>query len=211
MTLQTFISLSSDTYKVLSYFYITIYENWGFNIRIIERYLKISDEAFFKTLYLLKISGIISFQIDKENSRVFLSLGQSPVNLNIENWPINLITLFNTIVFQNERKQLYDLINYVYRNLDKYDEDTMSEFFDSSIEDKKIIIDTDKLKSDSRKLRKLSRKLQDDKAKVIFNYFYDVYKKSYFIRITETLKSEELKEAKELCSQYPSFSSEFFI
>jgi len=87
----------------------------------------------------------------------------------------------------------------------------MSEFFDSSIEDKKIIIDTDKLKSDSRKLRKLSRKLQDDKAKVIFNYFYDVYKKSYFIRITETLKSEELKEAKELCSQYPSFSSEFFI
>lgn len=210
MTLTTFLSLSPDTYKVLSYFYIFIYENWIFNIRIIERYLNISNEMFFKTLYLLKISDIISFQVDKERSKIYLTLGQSPIDLNIEDWPINLIILFNKIVFQNEIEKLQLAVNYVYKNLDKYDGETMEEYLNKEILLKEVKLNTEELRKESKKLRRQARKIQSDKAKEIFEYFYTKYKKYNFVYITEKLKHDEIEEAKELCRQFPSFSVEFF-
>jgi len=210
MTLKTFLSLSPDTYKVLSYFYITIYENWIFNVRIIDKYLDITHEMFFKTLYLLKISNIVSFQIDKEKAKIYLTFGQSPIDLNIEDWPINLIILFNKIVFQNENEKLYDAVNFVYRNLGKYEDKTMNTYLNSEILIKKVEHDTERVKREAKKLRKQSRKIQEDKAKEIFQYFYTKYKKTHFIHITEKLKEEEIKEAKELCYQFPLFSVDFF-
>lgn len=210
MTLKTFISLTPETYKILSYLYIIIYENWHFDIKLIEKDLIISNDMFLKTLYLLKISDVVNFQIDKEKSKIFLVLGQSPIDLNIEEWPINLIILFNKIVFQSDKQKLSDSINYVYKNINKFDEESMGFYINEEIDIKLSESDLEPKKRKARCDRRNLRKIQKNKSKEIFEYFYKKYKKTHFIFITETLKSEETEEAQELCSQYPQFSVEFF-
>lgn len=217
MTQYQLTALPDSTAKVYLYLLELVLEkDKTFNLLTFLKVTKLDKPSLFRELKILSDLEIIEVVIDSEQGKIFFIIYNHSIDINILNWAISTIVIFNQVFFENHPAVMHELVNYLYSPLSLFHFETMNQFVNLDvvpyIKSAKEVADSYENNSKAaKKERARIRKENMKKAETLVSHFYFLLNKSMKRFLTTDLKRTEVYVGVEFYKQYGEYPDELIF